>query len=108
MPLQRLFHQQIATLRAFLAAPGEKVRIVLVDPDILMVLMKVLAGIEKDPQCPDVMAVVDVSFDGSAQYLASVRDDVFKQYTAFASGPDAVQPLAGSDSGDITALRDIE
>lgn len=84
MPLQFFFEEQIRHLRVFLNTPGEKLRILLTDPDTKVLSHKLLAGMDNDDAVTAVLVPTDAAFISAAAFFEGVYADLVESYNLFA------------------------
>jgi tetratricopeptide (TPR) repeat protein len=75
MALKNFFTLQMELIRTFLLEPQQTVRCVQVEPDMKVLLMKALAGMEADENNPHLMLCSEVSFDSPQQFF----DDLLRE-----------------------------
>lgn len=84
MPVQEFFEDQLAQMREFMDEPGRPVRVLAVDEDLKPVLVKMLSGLDNDPNTPHVLIPSDAAFRSPRQFFASLMADVLASYEASA------------------------
>jgi tetratricopeptide (TPR) repeat protein len=72
MALRSFFTDQIETLKDFLIHRRQTLHCVRVEPDMRPLLIKILQGLDRDPQCPHLMLWSEVPFDNRRQYFEAL------------------------------------
>jgi tetratricopeptide (TPR) repeat protein len=76
MALKSFFTDQIETLKDFLIHRQQTLHCVRVEPDMRPLLIKILQGLDRDPQCPHLMLWSEVPFDNRRQYFEALRQEL--------------------------------
>jgi tetratricopeptide (TPR) repeat protein len=84
MPMQEFFQDQLDQLKAFMADPGQTVRVVFVDPDLKPVLTKMLAGLDRDPSTPHVLIPCSARFATRDSFFKALLGELLESYRASA------------------------
>jgi tetratricopeptide (TPR) repeat protein len=84
MPLQQFFEDQLRKLRTFLNVPGEKLRIVLTDPDTKEIAHKLLAGLDNDEAVTAILIPTDAAFTAPGPFFERAYADLVESYALFA------------------------
>jgi tetratricopeptide (TPR) repeat protein len=82
VPVKEFFDDQLRQLRAFMADPAQTVRCLRVDPDMKPVLVKMLAGFDRDPDNPHVLIPCDARFGDWKQFFGDLLNDLLESYEA--------------------------
>jgi tetratricopeptide (TPR) repeat protein len=82
VPAEAFFRDQLDQLRAFMADPRQTVRVVAVDPDLKPVLVKMLAGFDRDPNTPHTLVPSDAAFRARPQFFADLLADAEASFRA--------------------------
>jgi tetratricopeptide (TPR) repeat protein len=80
MPLKRMFDQKMDSLKAFMLDPEQTVRCIRCDGDVKDIVLKILAGLERQPDNPHLMILCDVPFRNAAEFFSGLLDDIRQQY----------------------------
>jgi tetratricopeptide (TPR) repeat protein len=107
MPLKDIFQNQIDQLRAFLDGKRRTMCIVQHDPDLKPVVHKMLAGLDKDDDCPHLIWGTRTAFHNGTQYFRDVLKELVdcnesQRSELAAIGIELTQP---SSEGDWAATR---
>jgi tetratricopeptide (TPR) repeat protein len=76
MALKSFFTDQIETLKDFLIHRRQTLHCVRVEPDMRPLLIKILQGLDQDPQCPHLMLWSEVPFDNRRQYFEALLQEL--------------------------------
>jgi tetratricopeptide (TPR) repeat protein len=82
MPLESFFKDQLDHLRAFMAHPKEVVRILLVDPEMRGVLLRMLRGLDDDDAFPHVLVGHSDPFVDPVTWFGALHDLLEQQLEA--------------------------
>jgi tetratricopeptide (TPR) repeat protein len=84
MPLQYFFEEQIRRLRIFLNTPGEKLRILLTDPDTKVISHRLLSGLDDDDSVTALSVPTDAAFTNPNAFFERAYADLVESYNLFA------------------------
>ena len=76
MPLSAFFEDQVEEIRSFLEDPHSVVRIVRVDPEMRAILLKMLAGLDKEDEFPHLLIGHDGRFGDPVQWFADLQNSL--------------------------------
>jgi tetratricopeptide (TPR) repeat protein len=82
--VQQFFEEQLNLLREFMGDSEQTVRCLHVDPDLKPVVVKMLAGLDRDPDNPHVLIPSNVPFTTEAQFFGGLLGDLHESYEASA------------------------
>jgi tetratricopeptide (TPR) repeat protein len=107
MPLKDIFQNQVDQLRAFLDSKRRTMCIIQHDPDLQPVVHKLLAGLDKDDDCPHLIWGTRTAFQNGTQYFRDVLKELVEANESQRSELSAVgiELAPPSSEGDWAATR---
>jgi hypothetical protein len=85
MPLKRMFEQRIESLNAFMLDPEQWLLCIRCDGDVKDLVLKLLAGLERQPDNPHLMIPCDTAFRSGPQFFGGLLEEVRAQYDMWKS-----------------------
>jgi tetratricopeptide (TPR) repeat protein len=85
MALKSFFTDQIETLKDFLIHRRQALHCVRVEADMRPLLIKILQGLDRDPQCPHLMLWSEVPFDNRRQYFEALLRELTEDWSRWES-----------------------
>src|SRR5262249_959965 len=108
MPLERLFEDQVNSLREFLVDPGQTMRCLLTDAAMKQLLVRLFHPIDNGPEEPHVCLAAETPFTDTDQFFEALYDQLVEEHENGKAELDAAGiqiKLPGEEAGGLAVRQ---